>query len=203
MIGARAKDWFFDRPAVIARTTAAERKVLLRQGSILKLTARRSMRYKRGASPPGTPPHAHEGSMRRLLYSPYDPASKSVVVGSEKFANSKSPYVVPEALEYGRSGKTKNKNRRPGKIGSVGVIAIGSRATGKTVRSVRPKNERKSVNVAFAKIHTQAQLARSEAFAERLWGKEQYDGLAARPYMAPALEKVKDRIAACWRDAIK
>jgi len=61
-------------------------KVMNRFGAVVRLTAQRSMRYKKGASPKGTPPHAHnkdgkKALLRKLLFYQLGPNNKSVVVG--------------------------------------------------------------------------------------------------------------------------
>lgn len=65
------------------------------------------MRRRKGSAPPGTPPHAHEGSLRRLILFGYDRASDSVVVGPVRL---NKPGAAPSVLEFG--GRTTIKQRR-------------------------------------------------------------------------------------------
>lgn len=144
MIDMRITSLFFDRPAVVRAVDRAKRAVLSRAGAFIRQRARTSIRPRKGSAPPGSPPHSHEGSLRRLILFGYDPRSDSVVVGPVGFRGS----VAPRALEFG--GKTTVASRR--------------RAPRDTRRTLR---------------------------------------IAARPYMAPALEKERPKLPALWRDSVK
>ncbi len=70
------------------------------------------MRRRRGSAPPGRPPYAHEGSLRRLLFFAYDPRGDSVVVGPFGFSRSEAPNV----LEFGgRTTVTRRRTRAGGR----------------------------------------------------------------------------------------
>jgi hypothetical protein len=104
------KTLFFDKPTVLRAVDKAKRAVLSKAGAFIRTTAKHSIRTKKGSAPPGQPPHSHEGSLRRLIYFGYDPATDSVVVGPVGFKRTGAPHV----LEFG--GKTEIQRRRRGKV---------------------------------------------------------------------------------------
>jgi hypothetical protein len=111
MIGVRinqAKSLFFDRKAVLDKTTAAERRVLSKFGAFVRTSARSSMRKRKRPSAPGQPPSAHVGLIKRFLFFVYDPQRKSVVIGPAKL-NKPSDNAL-EVLEHG--GQTTILSRR-------------------------------------------------------------------------------------------
>lgn len=139
----KIKSLFFDRPKVQRAVDRAKRQVLSRAGAFIRTTARHSIRKRKGSAPPGTPPHSHEGSLRRLILFGYDRRSDSVVVGPVGFKKS----VAPRALEHG--GATVVVSRRRGRLQS---------------RKVK---------------------------------------IAARPYMAPALERERPNLPVMWRNSVR
>jgi hypothetical protein len=113
-IDMRVKDLFFDRPKVRRAVDRATRRALSKSGAFIRQRARTSMRRRRGSSAPGSPPHAHEGSLRRMLFFAYDPAPDggSVVVGPVGFRRSEAP----NTLEFGGAATvTRRRNGRGGK----------------------------------------------------------------------------------------
>lgn len=112
MITMRIKDSFFDRHVVMAAMGNAKRKVLSKAGAFIRTSAKTSIRKRKKSAPPGSPPHSHEGSLRRLILFGYDRSSDSVVVGPVGFKKSTAPNV----LEYG--GDTVVLSRRGGRLTS-------------------------------------------------------------------------------------
>ncbi|MCC5786883.1 MAG: hypothetical protein JJU33_09300 [Phycisphaerales bacterium] len=106
MIDLQIKAMFFDRPRVQRAVSHANRRALSRAGAFVRTRARTSMRKRRGTSRPGQPPHAHEGSLRRMILFGYEPTRESVVVGPVGFRSSTAPNV----LEFG--GRTTVVRRR-------------------------------------------------------------------------------------------
>ena len=111
LIDMRVKALFFDRPKIQRAVSAARRRALSRAGAFIRQTARTSMRRRRGSAPPGSPPHVHEGSLRRLLFFAYDPQADSVVVGPVGFRKSTAPSV----LEFGGRAVLTRRGRRGGR----------------------------------------------------------------------------------------
>jgi hypothetical protein len=93
---------FFDREKVTRAVDRGRRQALARSGGLIRTTARRSMRRRRGRSRPGQPPHAHAGQLRDLLFFAYDDRTRSVIVGPAAFPRRTG---VPGLLEFG--GRTR------------------------------------------------------------------------------------------------
>lgn len=97
-----ARSNFFDRESVIKAADAARRRVLSRFGAFVRQTAKRSIRKRKGASRPGTPPSSHTGLLRDLIFFVYDRSRESVVIGPTLINRSTG---APETLEYGGDAK--------------------------------------------------------------------------------------------------
>ncbi len=108
MITFEIKNLFFDRAVVTRAVDKAKRGVLSKAGAFIRTTAKRSIRTRKGAAPPGKPPHSHKGTLKRLIYFGYDKSSDSVIVGPVGFPRSRAPNV----LEFG--GKVTRVRRRRG-----------------------------------------------------------------------------------------
>ncbi len=98
---------FFDSKKVIRAVDKARRRALSRGGAFVRTTARRSIRKRKGPSAPGSPPHSHEGSLRKLIFFGYDRQTKSVVIGP--LGIKQSP--VPTVLEFGGTVPVKRRRR--------------------------------------------------------------------------------------------
>lgn len=123
----RIKDLFFDRAIVVRAVDSTKRKALSKAGAFIRTAARTSIRKHKGSAAPGSPPHSHEGSLRRLILFGYDKASDSMVVGPVGFEKS----IAPSALEYG--GRTTVTGKRRGRP-DTRVVKIAARpymATGR------------------------------------------------------------------------
>lgn len=108
MITIKIKQFFFDRAAVIRAVEPAKLKVLSKVGAFVRRRAQTSMRYRKKASKPGTPPSAHKNSgalLRKLIYFGYDPQTDSVVVGPVQARGGQAPRLN----EFGGTLKAKGK----------------------------------------------------------------------------------------------
>lgn len=103
----KIKTLFFDRPAVQSAVDRSTRKVLSRFGAYVRTSGKSSIRKRKAVSEPGSPPSSHVGTLRRLIFFGYDPASRSVVVGPVPFGGEAE---APPLLEYG--GRARRKDRR-------------------------------------------------------------------------------------------
>jgi hypothetical protein len=148
VIDMRVKAMFFDRPRVQKAVSHANRRALSRAGAFVRTRARTSMRKRRGTSPPGQPPFAHEGSLRRMILFGYEPSRETVVVGPVGFRSSDAPNV----LEFG----------------------------GRTTVVRRRRSSRSGQRVIKTRVR-----------------------IAARPYMAPALDKERPKLPALWRNSVR
>jgi hypothetical protein len=71
----------FDSPEVIRRVDRARRRALARSGALVRTIARRSIRRRRKASPPGQPPSTHTGALKGTIRFGYDAVKDTVVIG--------------------------------------------------------------------------------------------------------------------------
>lgn len=102
MIGLKidqAKGMFFDSPKVVAAVDAAARRVLSKFGAFVRTAAKSSIRKRKKASEPGSPPSSHTGLLKKFIYFGYDQSRQSVVIGPTRLNNSGG--TAPESLEYG------------------------------------------------------------------------------------------------------
>lgn len=118
------KDAFFTSPAVAKLLAPQEKKALGRMGGYVRRTAKNSLRYRDGASQPGSPPHVHRyftrqktnrktgevkaqqvSPLRELIFYAFDASKRSTVVGPAIFGGAsrktKGSGPVPGILERG------------------------------------------------------------------------------------------------------
>lgn len=99
-------------------------KVMNRFGAVVRLTAQRSMRYKKGASPKGTPPNAHnkdgkKALLRKLLFYQLGPSGKSVVVGPVLKDSTRRLVITKLHEEGGRSTTVIKENGKKKRVPAV------------------------------------------------------------------------------------
>lgn len=95
---------FFDRKRIVNRLSKISLRFLNRAGGHTRKVARRSMRRRKGASPPGSPPFAHTGYLRDYLFYGLDEIRDSVVIGPSLLAGAERRGVsVPSLHEFGGS----------------------------------------------------------------------------------------------------
>lgn len=82
MIGVKAKTRF-DAGKVQRRVKKASIESLGHAGAVIRLTARRSIRKRKGPSAPGTPPHTRQGQLRRAIRFAVEKREERVVIGPE------------------------------------------------------------------------------------------------------------------------
>lgn len=117
MIDLKVKRLFFDRAAVIAAVSRGRLRALNRIGGYLRTTAKRSIRKRKGTSPPGKPPYSHTGLLRDHMYYSYDPTRDTVLIGPA-LLTSRSPDsepiagTVPQVLERGGRVRVRDKKSR-------------------------------------------------------------------------------------------
>ena len=116
MITMRISRLLFDDRRITRAVDDATRRELTRSGAIVRREALDSMRRRKGPAPPGHPPHAHKGFIKRLLLFAYSPITQSVVIGPLRIKRSPN---APHTLEYGgrvmisvRDRKRLGKRRR-------------------------------------------------------------------------------------------
>ncbi len=103
------KKMFFDNKAVTSRVSKTARRVLSKFGAFVRTTARHSIRRRKAASPPGSPPSSHTGLLKKFIFFGYDSRRESVVIGPERLNQKIGD--APEALEYGGSSTIVERRR--------------------------------------------------------------------------------------------
>lgn len=105
----KVKNQFFDRAAVVREVGRVNAAALSKAGAWIRRTARQSMKRRKKASSPGSPPSAHSkdavASLKNILFA-YDSGNQSVVIGPVRlnqvnmsiFGGSVS---VPQLHEFG------------------------------------------------------------------------------------------------------
>jgi len=104
MIGVRFNRANFDlNKGILAdKTASAVERNLVRNGLMLRRTMQQLMRYRKKPSKPGQPPSAHKVDakhprgplLKKMLFSDFDRATKSVVAGPEGFGTGNVPSMV-------------------------------------------------------------------------------------------------------------
>ena len=102
---------FFDTRKVRKAVDAGTRRVLSKFGAFVRRTARSSIRKRKKASPPGSPPSSHTGLLKRFIWFGYEPARRSVVIGPARLS-AKGRGEAPHLLEYGGTGVVERKGKR-------------------------------------------------------------------------------------------
>lgn len=120
MIDVRVKNWFFDKPHVLARVTEPHRGILSRIGAYVRRTARSSIRRRKRPAPPGSPPSSHTDLLKQYIFFAYDPDTANVVIGPELLDTGRDEDgkpergTVPELLEHGGGMVVIESEVRPG-----------------------------------------------------------------------------------------
>jgi hypothetical protein len=105
-----ASRFFLDRPAVQRLMDRNTSRFMLRMGGFIRLTARRSIRRRKAASRPGTPPTDRTGKLKRGIYFGFNPARRSVVIGPTRSGGTVHGGRGPRALEEG--GRLRDRDGR-------------------------------------------------------------------------------------------
>lgn len=195
------KSVFFDREVAQA-VDAGSRKALSLSGRILaqqarRLISRKGVLRRKGrvveirASKPGEPPMLRTGLLKRFLFYGYDKASRSVVIGPAKLARTAD---APQVLEYGGSSAILVRSKKRLRVGDWGPISSGR---GEPVRGIP------GARAVRIPLQTQAQADRATEIRNEISGHTRRFKIAARPYMAPAFAKVRDRIAPTFRSVMR
>jgi len=100
MAGFKLKYLFFDSPKVVRAVDKSTRKVLSRFGAFVRRTAKGSIRKRKKASAPGTPPSSHTGLLKRFIFFGFDTQKRSVVIGPTRLTENNRG-EAPSILEYG------------------------------------------------------------------------------------------------------
>jgi hypothetical protein len=179
---------------VLAKTKAASFRSLAHAGAAIRLTARRSIRTRKKASPPGTPPHTRKGAFRRAILYAVEKKEQRVVIGPSLDLISS----IGREHEYGGRIRARNTRRTIRRLGGGGEIVLHPR--GKPTRDLAGQ----VVHVVYTKLITQAQVDRANRINKQLYGPEMLDSeLPPRPTMGPALDRNRPRLPKLWHNSVK
>lgn len=110
-MGFKIKHLFFDSPKIIRSVDKSTRKVLAKFGAFVRRTAKQSIRKRKKASAPGSPPSSHTGLLKRFIFFGYDRQKDSVVIGPTRLTDNNRG-DAPSLLEYGGRTTVKNKKQK-------------------------------------------------------------------------------------------
>lgn len=120
----KVKHAFFDRAEVIREIGRRNAAALSKAGSWVRRTARQSMRRRKKASSPGTPPSAHSkdnvATLKNILFA-WDRSRQSVVVGPVRLNQVQQSWItggnssVPGIHEFGDVVTVREVSRDKGK----------------------------------------------------------------------------------------
>lgn len=169
---------FLDSPAITKAVGVANVKALNRAGGRTRVTARRSIRYRKNraiTSPKGTPPYAHTKGrgIKTILYG-YDRRTESVVAGFARLGGTADP-DAPRTLEHGGTARIKIRRKKP-----KGKAKAGRRRTEAEKRRIRE--------------HYRSQASDTKTVTVRI---------DKRPTMVPTLEQVQRDLPELWRGEVK
>jgi hypothetical protein len=168
-------------------------------GTVRKI-ASRSIRRSKNPSKPGNAPNTQTGLLRRAIRYEISKDKDGAVIGPvNDYAK-----TIWDALEYGGRTRPRRKlkvhKHRVGDYGPVEILA--RRNNGKDAKEWQTRD------FIRVRLRTAKQAARADRLIEaenrvraRLAAKP--IEIKARPFMGPALEKIKARLPAFWRNAIK
>jgi len=175
-------------------------------GALVRQRSRRSIRKRKQASKPGSPPTNRTGVLKRYIYFGYDSNRRSVVIGPV-IAPGKAG-KAPETLEYGGNTRRRWNPRRVSRsIGDGGIVSIcglTGPATGQTAKDVIDSKGKKR-RVAFARLTTDKLVEHAEKMETIIYGPMMLpsSNIEARPFMGPAFEAELPKVASLWANSIK
>jgi len=102
---------FFDSKKIRRSVDRTTRRVLSKFGAFVRRTARSSIRKRKKASPPGSPPSSHIGLLKKFIWFGYEPAKRSVVIGPARLSQA-GRGEAPSLLEYGGTTKVERRGKR-------------------------------------------------------------------------------------------
>ena len=100
-------EYFLDRQRLIDEIGRENAKRLARMGGFIRTTARRKLKRRKGAAPPGEPPHVHQdgpgAATLKAIQFALEPGATAVIVGPVRLPSKHHPPggTIPEVLEYG------------------------------------------------------------------------------------------------------
>ena len=130
MIGMRVRTRS-DIPKVIRKARKANIENLAHAGAAIRLTARRSIRKGKKASPAGSPPHTRRGLIRRAILYAVEKERERVVVGPSYTK------VGPAAQPHEHGGRFRRRRYKPRPFMGPALVKTKPRLPRKWAGSIR------------------------------------------------------------------
>ena len=111
MIDMKMTKFFFNAKVVKKAVDRTTRRVFSRFGAFVRRTAKQSIRKRKKASKPGSPPSSHTGLLKKFIWFGYDPKTRSVIIGPARLTKNNRG-EAPSLLEYGGKATIKRKSKR-------------------------------------------------------------------------------------------
>jgi phage gpG-like protein len=200
MISAKVKTKF-DKKGLKRRVDDANFRSLGHASAAIRLTAKRSIRKRKKPSMPGTAPNTPTGHLRRVIAYAVDRKRQEAAIGpTNEYAR-----TIWNLHEFGGTTWQKKKllKIKVLKVGDYGPIRSAT-ASGRNSRGQFTRGGR----AARMLLRTQAQTER----ANRLIEEENKKRMAMtangrrypkRPFMGPALDKMRKRIPKYWQNSLR
>lgn len=158
----------------------------------VRLTARRSIRRRKKASQPGSPPHTQSGNLKRSIR--YEVTQDDALIGPVNEFGGR----IWNLHEFGGMGRPRRLLKphrfKPGEFGPVRVRRRGAKPT-------------QATSFHRARLRTTAQAARATRLIEeenqRRTGGPGPRRYPRRPFMGPALEMMRPRLPKFWRNSVR
>ena len=116
----KLQNLFFDKNAVLKETDEGARKALSRFGAYTRQVAKNSLKYRKGPSAPGSPPHVHRSDhfsrkgkggaakqaspFKELIFFAYEPQEKTVIIGPIPFRGPVGVMPPPAGIRWDGAG---------------------------------------------------------------------------------------------------
>ena len=181
-----AKKWFFREDLILRLADKARARALSKAGAFIRRSAKSSIRKRKAASQPGSPPSSHTGLLRDNIFFAYEPSRGGTVVVGPTAMNwvhfqdgrRAASGIIPQILEYGGS------YQRAEEWTGSGWRRIDMRRRGST-----------------ADVQTLLRADKTNVFRGRPIRLRTVT-IAARPYMRPALAANLGKFADLFRGSI-
>ena len=209
----RAKTTVRMTPEQLKKKAAAGTfRSLKHAGGAIRLTARRSIRKRKKASQPGSPPHTQSGNLKRSIR--YEATQDDVKIGPvnefggriwnlHEFGGSRAParkLLKVHKFSVGEYGPIRYTPARTAGSQGGSLRGAGGRFVSRGARSQVAGFHR-------ARLRTTAQAARATRLVkeenERRMGPSRPRRYPKRPFMGPALELMRPRLPKFWRNSVR
>lgn len=188
MIRVRAKTQFNQR-SIQRQVQQASFRNLGHAGAAIRLTASRSIRKRKKPSRPGAAPHTPTGHLRRVIRYSVDKANDAVAIGpTNEYSKS-----IWNLHEFGGSIRPKPRliKQKQFRVGDFGPV-----------RKLGPRRFARQRLTTLAQANRAARLIGEENDSRNTDSKKTRR-YPKRPFMGPALEKLKDRLPKFWKDSVR